>query len=92
MTGVSSTTRKRSLRSPSLGPDFWVSRILLTLALSNHKQMDTKYGIEDPNFTQQFDTLQELIDAVIETGADPNWRLTCNGKPTPELLIDLIQP
>jgi hypothetical protein len=54
--------------------------------------MDTKYGIEDPNFTQQFDTLQELIDAVIETGADPNWRLTRNGKPTPELLIDLIQP
>jgi|694.fasta_scaffold19139_18 hypothetical protein len=75
-----------------IGPDFWVSRVLLTLALSNHKRMDTKYGIEDPNFTQQFDTLQELIDAVIETGADPNWRLTRNGKPTPELLIDLIQP
>jgi hypothetical protein len=48
------------------------------------------YGIDNPYFTQQFSTIQELIQAVIDSGADPNCRITRNGVPTPEELADLI--
>ncbi len=48
------------------------------------------YGIANPYFTDQFDSLQELIKAVIDRGADPNWPLTRDGKKTGDLLIDLI--
>ena len=50
------------------------------------------YGITNPNFTETFSTVQELIEAVIEFGADPNWPLTRDGRETGDLLIELIVP
>lgn len=51
-----------------------------------------KYGISNPYFTDTFDTIQDLIEAVVNFGADPNYNITINGRETAEMLIDLIVP
>jgi hypothetical protein len=51
-----------------------------------------KYGINNPYYTKTFNTTQELIDAVLNDGADPNYEITIYGSPTVELLIDIIVP
>lgn len=56
------------------------------------KHTHMKYGINDPYYTKTFDTTQELIDAVLEDGADPNYEITVNGVPTKELLIEIMVP
>ena len=51
-----------------------------------------RYGINNPYYTKTFNTLQELIDAVINDGADPNYEITIYGSPTDERLIEVIVP
>jgi hypothetical protein len=49
------------------------------------------YSLDVSYFVEEFDTLEELMDYVIQHGMDPNQEITRNGKPTGELAIDLIQ-
>ena len=49
------------------------------------------YSLNVSYYKKKFNTLMELIDDVVISGMDPNQEITCNGKPTGELAIDLIQ-
>lgn len=49
------------------------------------------YSLDCPYFNKSFNTLDELLEYVIESGQDPNYNITYNGDSTIEQLIDLIQ-
>ena len=49
------------------------------------------YSLNSPYYTKEFSSINELIKDVIESGMDPNYEITLNGKATGELLADLIQ-
>jgi hypothetical protein len=49
------------------------------------------YSLDCSYYTAEFETLDELIEAVMINGMDPNYEITRNGKPTGEMVIDLIQ-
>jgi hypothetical protein len=49
------------------------------------------YSLNCSYYTAEFETLDELIEAVMINGMDPNYEITRNGKPTGEMVIDLIQ-
>ena len=49
------------------------------------------YSLKCDYFTNEFQTIDELIDHVVSSGMDPNYEITCNGKGTGERAIDLIQ-
>ncbi len=48
------------------------------------------YSLDCSYFDKEFGTRQELIDYVIVNGMDPNYEITRNGKPTGEMIADLI--
>jgi hypothetical protein len=48
------------------------------------------YSLDCPYYDRVFDTLDELINNVIETGMDPNYEITKNGNNTGEELVNLI--
>ena len=50
------------------------------------------YSLDCKYYTVEFDTIDELIEAVMINGMDPNYEILHNGKPTGEYVIDLIQP
>ena len=35
--------------------------------------------------------MEELLTDILESGMDPNYNITIDGKPTGEMAIDLIQ-
>jgi hypothetical protein len=49
------------------------------------------YSLDCSYYTAEFETLDELIEAVMINGMDPNYQITFNGERTGEQLIDLIQ-
>lgn len=49
------------------------------------------YSLNCSYYTKQFATISELIDDVINSGMDPSYEITKEGKPTGEMLFDLIQ-
>ena len=49
------------------------------------------YSLNCNYYTAEFETLDELIEAVMINGMDPNYEITHNGYRTGELIIDLIQ-
>jgi hypothetical protein len=49
------------------------------------------YSLDCSYYTAEFETLDELIEEVMINGMDPNYEITRNGKPTGEMVIDLIQ-
>jgi hypothetical protein len=49
------------------------------------------YSLDCSYYTAEFETLDELIEAMMINGMDPNYEITRNGKPTGEMVIDLIQ-
>ena len=49
------------------------------------------YSLDCSFFTENFSSIDELIDFVIMNGSDPNYEITLNGNPTGEMAIDLIQ-
>jgi hypothetical protein len=49
------------------------------------------YSLDCSYYTAEFETLDELIEVVMINGMDPNYEITRNGKPTGEMVIDLIQ-
>lgn len=48
------------------------------------------YGLNCTYYTKQFETLMELINAIITDGMDPNYEVTFNGEPTGENASDYI--
>lgn len=49
------------------------------------------YGLNCNYYTKTFPTIWDLVDDIIQSGMDPNYQITFNGKPTGEMAIDLIQ-
>ena len=48
------------------------------------------YSLDCSFFTETFDSIDELINYVTISGSDPNYEITKNGKPTGEMVIDLM--
>tara|TARA_R110000737_G_scaffold348260_1_gene381693 strand:+ start:292 stop:447 length:156 start_codon:yes stop_codon:yes gene_type:complete len=48
------------------------------------------YSLDVGYFVEKFDTIEELIDYVVQCGMDPNHEITRDGRPTGELARDLI--
>ena len=48
------------------------------------------YGLNCSYYTKTFPTINQLIDDVIDSGMDPNYEITYNGKVTGDLAIHLI--
>jgi hypothetical protein len=48
------------------------------------------YSLDCEYYDREFDTLDELINNVIETGMDPNYEITKNGVGTGEDIVELI--
>ena len=48
------------------------------------------YSLNCEYYEKEFNYLHELIDDVLMSGMDPNYEIIRNGKPTGELVIDLI--
>ena len=49
------------------------------------------YTLKCSYYTKQFKTVNELINDIIDSGMDPNYEITYNGKSTGQEAIDLIQ-
>ena len=49
------------------------------------------YSLDCSYFKAEFDTREELIEAVMINGMDPLYEVTFNGVGTGEQVIDLIQ-
>lgn len=49
------------------------------------------YSLKCNYYNRQFKTIDELIDDIANSGMDPNYEITFNGKVTGEKAIDLIQ-
>jgi len=49
------------------------------------------YSLDCTYYTKSFPTLDELINDIINSGMDPNYEITFNGKGTGEQAIDQIQ-
>lgn len=49
------------------------------------------YSINCNYYQKQFKSIELLLKDVIDSGQDPNYEITHNGKRTGEMLNDLIQ-
>ena len=49
------------------------------------------YSLKCKYYTKEFKSIDELIDDVINSGMDPNYEITRDGKGIGERAIDLIQ-
>jgi hypothetical protein len=49
------------------------------------------YSLNCDYFVEEFNSLDELINYMMQVGMDPNYEITRNGKLTGEMVIDLIQ-
>lgn len=50
------------------------------------------YSLKCNYYSKEFATIDELVRDVVESGMDPNYRITYNGKPLSETVWDLIGP
>jgi hypothetical protein len=48
------------------------------------------YSLNCNYFVEEFSTIEKLMYYVEQVGMDPNYEITCNGKPTGEYLSELI--
>ncbi len=48
------------------------------------------YSLDCSYYKKNFNTVTELLDDILESGMDPNYEITRNGKPTGEMVIDLL--
>ena len=55
---------------------------------ANQKYM---YGLKCSYYTEQFSTIDGLINDVMISGMDPNYEITFNGEVTGEILADLLE-
>jgi len=50
------------------------------------------YSLDCAYYTKEFRTVPALLADILESGMDPNYSITFNGKPTGETAWDLIGP
>lgn len=48
------------------------------------------YSLKCDYYSKEFSTIDALIDDIMQSGMDPNYEITFNGRPTGEMAIDLI--
>jgi hypothetical protein len=48
------------------------------------------YSLDCEYYEREFETLDELINNVIESGMDPNYEITKNGVDTGMMIVELI--
>jgi hypothetical protein len=49
------------------------------------------YSLKCKYYTKEFSTIEELIGDIIQSGMDPNYEITRNGKGIGESAIDLME-
>jgi hypothetical protein len=49
------------------------------------------YSLNCSYYTKSFETLNDLIDDVLQNGMDPNYEITKNGKGIGEELIEYME-
>lgn len=49
------------------------------------------YSLDCKYYTKKFNTISELLEDIIQSGMDPNYEITRNGKGTGENAIEIIQ-
>jgi hypothetical protein len=49
------------------------------------------YSLKCDYYSKEFSTIDALIDDIMQSGMDPNYEITFNGRPTGEMAIDLIR-
>ena len=49
------------------------------------------YSLDCSYYTKEFNTISELLEDIIQSGMDPNYEITRNGKGTGENAIEIIQ-
>ncbi len=59
--------------------------------INKNYMMYTRYSLDCSYFVNEFKSINELVDYVVDNGMDPNYEITANGNPTGEYVIDLIQ-
>lgn len=62
--------------------------IFLILQYQNNNIM---YTLDCSYYDRQFNSIEELIQDIIDSGMDPNHEILYKGEPTGECVIDLIQ-
>lgn len=48
------------------------------------------YSLKCNYYNKCFNTLEQLINDVLNSGQDPNYEITFNGQPTGEILFNLM--
>lgn len=48
------------------------------------------YSLKCNYYSKEFSTIDALIDDIMQSGMDPNYEITFNGRPTGEIAIDFI--
>jgi len=92
---IQSNLTYQSRGSPSSGfksfsPDLLISQILVLYLYYNQK-INIMYSLDCNYYENNFSTIDELIRDVIQSGMDPNYEITKDGRGTGEQAIDLIQ-
>jgi hypothetical protein len=64
----------------------WISYIYYNL------KTKTMYSLKCNYYEKEFRWIDELLRDVLDSGMDPNYEITFNGKPTGETAWDLIGP
>ena len=57
---------------------------------TSHNKIKQMYSLDCDYYTEEFNTIDQLIDDVISSGMDPNYEITKNGKLTGETVFDLM--
>ena len=68
-----------------------MSSIIVIFVLNQLKPKDM-YSLDCAYYTKEFRTVPALLADILESGMDPNYAITFNGKPTGETAWDLIGP
>ena len=50
--------------------------------INKNYMMYTKYSLDCSYFVNEFKSINELVDYVVDNGMDPNYEITANGNPT----------
>ena len=59
--------------------------------INSNDMKNKKFSLDCSYFENEFNSINELVDYIVNNGMDPNYEITSNGNPTGEMVIDLIQ-
>lgn len=49
-----------------------------------------KYSLKPDFLPKEFDTMEELLEYVLDFGVDPSYEITINGEPSGETAMDFL--